>query len=161
MPVHDWNPRNFKHGHAGKFTRTLTYRSWNSMRQRCLNPNHKWWPSYGGRGISICARWNDFNCFLADMGEKPLGMSLERKNNDGNYEPSNCKWVSAKEQANNTRQTRVISYNGRELSLAEWARVAGIDRRTLKGRLDIMCWSIDRALTEPVQRSRYNRLSAP
>jgi hypothetical protein len=74
------------------------------MRQRCRNPRNPRWADYGGRGITICERWNSYANFLADMGERPAGMSLERIDNDGNYEPSNCKWATQAEQIRNQRR---------------------------------------------------------
>lgn len=85
----------FKHGMNG----TPTHNSWLSMRRRC-NSND---PRYGGRGITICERWSSFVNFLADMGERPTGTSIDRKDNDGNYEPNNCRWSTPKEQAANRR----------------------------------------------------------
>jgi len=91
---------NKTHGMANK---TPTYRTWKEMRQRCLNPKSdkaKW---YREKGVTICSRWDSFENFLADMGERPKGLTLDRKNPHGNYEPSNCRWATQKEQMNNTR----------------------------------------------------------
>lgn len=81
------------HGHAHANKETQTYRSWVNMRQRCTNPDVYGYSRYGGRGITFCERWNDFENFLADMGERPEGYSISRKDHDGNYEPSNCEWA--------------------------------------------------------------------
>jgi len=86
---------------------TRTWGAWKDMKARCSNPNLRNYPDYGGRGIRVCQRWIDsFENFLADMGQRPDGLSLERINNEGNYEPGNCKWATAKEQANNTRRNK-------------------------------------------------------
>ncbi len=82
-------------------SRTSTYRIWCAMKQRCLNPNTAAYHRYGGRGITVCERWVTFENFLADMGERPEGLSLERVNNNGNYEPGNCVWATPKMQAAN------------------------------------------------------------
>lgn len=82
-----------KHGHCKNDKMTKTYMAWDHMRQHCNNPNNKQYKYYGGRGITICDRWNKFENFLADMGESPEGLVLDRINNNGNYEPLNCRWT--------------------------------------------------------------------
>ena len=93
---------NTKHG----LHRQPTYNSWQSMRSRCQNPADPAWERYGGRGISVCERWNDFSAFLEDLGVRPTGTSIDRINNDGNYEPGNCKWSTPTEQNNNRRPAK-------------------------------------------------------
>src|SRR6185436_16011395 len=98
-----------------------TYRSWVSMNERCNHPSNKDYPNYGGRGITICDRWGNFSLFLADMGLRPAGTFIWRQNNDGNYEPSNCRWETIKQQNNNTRANKFLIFNGSRKSLSEWA----------------------------------------
>lgn len=93
------NP-NFRHGYYG----TRTYNSWHMMIQRCSNPKMKRFKDYGGRGISVCKKWLRFTNFLKDMGERPEGKTIDREDNDGNYEPSNCMWSNVKTQNSNKRK---------------------------------------------------------
>src|SRR5882672_3270794 len=96
--------KNFKHGHATrKNGKSRTYNSWQAMIDRCFNKNRKAYSKYGGRGITICERWMNFDNFYEDMGEKPKGLTIERIDNDKNYELSNCKWGTIREQNMNKR----------------------------------------------------------
>lgn len=94
------------HGHRGSKgkTKSPTYHSWASMRQRCGNPNHRSYGNYGGLGVTVCERWNDFANFLEDMGERPEGMTIDRIDVEGHYEPGNCKWSTKSEQELNKRR---------------------------------------------------------
>lgn len=93
--------------HRGTLDHPAEYHVWKTMRQRCMNPRNQDFAEYGGRGITVCERWNDFANFIADIGQRPSSKhSIDRKNNQGNYEPSNCQWATATEQANNRRPRR-------------------------------------------------------
>lgn len=125
------------------------YEIWHGMKQRCLNPKSQSYPFYGGRGITICSRWLESVAnFYADMGDRPTSShTIERVNNDGNYEPMNCRWASRAEQNENTRQTVLLTFHGETLSLGKWARKIGVPRRTLSSRLGKLGWPLEKALT--------------
>lgn len=129
-----------------------TYKTWAGMIQRCTNPRKRYYEHYGGRGILVCDRWrNDFESFRADMGECPEGLSLDRIDVNGNYEPSNCRWATRAEQMNNTRTVTRLTVDGATKTLHEWASEKGINPRTLQKRLN-SGWSHQNAVTTPVRR---------
>lgn len=124
--------------------RSPVYAVWGSMVSRCTNPNTPQWDDYGGRGIRVCDRWLKFENFLADMGECPSGMSIDRIDVNGNYEPGNCRWATPKEQSRNRRNTVFLTVNGRTQPLAEWAEEIGCGydrllRRKMGGWSDEDC----------------------
>lgn len=137
-------------------TESPTWKSWKSMMDRCYLPAHKSYKDYGGRGIAVCERWGIFENFLADMGERPAGLTLERMNNSGDYEPGNCRWASRKEQANNRRSSNLLSMGGLCLTVAQWAEKTGIPSDTIARRISLG-WSAERALSKPVRKQRNNR----
>lgn len=110
-------------------TMTKAYESWASMIQRCTNPKKKQFANYGGRGIKVCDRWLKFENFLADMGECPSGKSLDRINNDGDYEPGNCRWATRKEQMRNRRNNVWCDLNGVRMVRKDVRRLLGISER--------------------------------
>lgn len=109
---------------------------WRAMRNRCNNPRNAHYHQYGGRGITVDSRWDSFANFAADMGEPPSPKhTLDRENNDGPYCKENCRWATRQEQSNNTRQNRLIPFNGELISVSEAARRSGIKRVTINARL--------------------------
>jgi hypothetical protein len=116
------------------------------MLQRCVNPGAHAYELYGGRGIGVCERWREFENFLADMGEPPPGLTLDRIDSDGNYDPANCRWADWHEQQNNRRNNRLLTFNGETHGITEWSRRTGVYRHKIRRRLE-RGWPIERALT--------------
>jgi len=134
------------HGHKTGAGETPTYSSWQSMLRRCLTPSTKGFKYWGGSGVTVCERWMDFSNFLADMGERPIGTTIDRHpNNNGNYEPGNCRWANWVEQAENKRTTITLAYMGKELRLKEWALILGVKRKTLWSRVK-KGWPVEKIL---------------
>ena len=135
---------NLSHG----LSDTPEYMSWTDMNTRCRNKNSTSFHRYGGREIKICRRWEKFENFLEDMGKRPDGMEIDRKNNDGDYEPSNCRWATPLQQANNRSSNRLLTFNGKSQTLPQWAREIGKSFHTLRKRL-LRGWSVERILSTP------------
>lgn len=135
--------------------KSLTYVSWDMMKQRCLNPNDPASHNYSERGITVCDRWLAFENFLSDMGERPSSdHSIDRyPDKNGPYEPGNCRWATRHEQNRNMRSNVLLTLDGETMCIADWAERTGLIRETIHGRLR-MGWSVERALTEPVQPRR-------
>jgi hypothetical protein len=127
---------NTKHGSAQRGKKTRAYTIWVGMNKRCYSPNEPSYPHYGGRGITICEAWRtDFSAFLRDMGEPPPGHSIERDDVDGNYEPKNCRWATCAEQSNNARSNVMIATPDGAVTMAEFARLHGLDYKKFKERV--------------------------
>lgn len=137
------------HGHSAGAKITPTYHTWAGMKARCSNPKNSHFSSYGGRGIVVCERWQKFENFLADMGEKPAGHSIDRTDPNGNYTPENCRWASTKTQASNKTNSRLFEAFGKKQSLQDWANDLGVSHGTLIFRIDRAGWELERALTTP------------
>ena len=127
------------------------YSCWHAMRQRCSNPHNASYSRYGGRGIKVCDRWQLFDNFLADMGPRPsLEHTLDRLDNNKDYEPSNTRWSSADVQQNNKRSCTYLTAEGRTQTVKQWARELGIHHNTLRKRIN-SGWNIEQALAEPIR----------
>ncbi len=120
MPGHN------QHGNAKRGGKTPEYLIWVSLRQRCSNPNNKNFKRYGGRGITVCDRWSDFELFLRDVGVRPsIKHTLEREDNSKGYEPGNCRWATRSEQARNTSRNVIVTVLGKEMTLVEAIEIYG------------------------------------
>lgn len=126
-------------------SKTRAHAAWRRMRQRCLNPNDAQYPNYGGRGISICREWENFEVFYMDMGDPPVGKSLDRIDVNGNYEPINCRWADDFTQGNNRRCVHRITKDGKTMTISEWAKELGLSRYTIVRRIEYG-WPMDRVL---------------
>ena len=139
-----------KHGGTG----TPEYKCWQKMRERCNNPNDKNYKNYGGRGIEITSRWDDFKLFYSDMGRRPSDIySIDRINNEEGYEPSNCRWATKKEQANNRRSNVLLTHKGRTQNINQWREELGFSNMLIQNRLK-KGWSVEKTLKTPVLKRK-------
>lgn len=140
---------NLKHGLAN----SSEYNTWNKIKGRCFNPKDEGFSDYGGRGITMCDEWkNSFEAFYNYVGKKPEGKySMDRINNEGNYEPGNVRWATDIEQANNKRNNRIIEYKGEKKTISEWAEIVGINRTVLARRYDLG-WTDEQILNIPMRQ---------
>lgn len=139
-------------------SQTKEYITWQRLRDRCFNINSKDYKNYGGRGINVCERWlMGYKYFLQDMGRAPTPKhQIERVDNNGNYEPSNCKWATRLEQANNLRCNKIIEYKGERKTLAQWCRQLNINYDLVQSRLSKYNWSIEDAFEKPRYGGKRN-----
>lgn len=134
------------------------FRAWSSAWDRCRNPKHPAWSNYGGRGLTVCDEWRDFQAFYKELGPRPAGMSLDRIDNSLGYEPGNCRWATRADQANNRRVTRMITIDGRTKSLSQWCEETGVPVTRALGRMK-HGWPEAEAVTDAADRRRTRRTS--
>lgn len=138
----------------GKTHSSKAYKVWCSMRRRCMAPSHKSWSDYGGRGITICERWNEFENFLQDMGEPPPNTTIGRIDNAKGYSPDNCRWETMEEQNNNRRSSLFLTAFGQTKTMSQWAKELGLKQATLQKRISVKKWPVEKALTQPLRKVR-------
>ncbi len=146
------NQNRLVHGYSKKRNMSPTYLVWTDMKRRCQNRSHPAFKWYGARGITVCERWLDFKNFVADMGDKPSGLTIDRIKNEQGYNPSNCRWASRSDQSNNQTTNHLVTANGLTLNIAQWSRKTGIPRTRIRERL-VHGWTD----TEAVTITRYGR----
>jgi hypothetical protein len=134
---------------------TPTYNTWGHMLSRFRNEKHLQYNDYGGRGITVCESWHKFESFLADMGEKPEGMSLDRVDNDQGYFKENCRWADSKTQIRNRRVSPMVEWEGKQVNIAELCEIKGIKWRMVYERMR-SGWTIERAINTPSRKKEKN-----
>jgi len=133
------------------------YKAWSKMKSRCQDKFGKDWKDYGGRGIKIYGKWENFENFFKDMGRKPENHSLDRIDNNGHYEPSNCRWANKFQQANNRRNNHLINVDGVYLTIAQCAKRFKIKQATIERRINLLNWDPLKAAITP-SRSKHSRV---
>jgi hypothetical protein len=134
-------------------TKTRAYKKWASMMQRCYNSKNAAYSIHGGRGITVDRIWHNFDAFYGSLGECPEGLTLNRIDNEGNYEPGNCNWATYVVQANNRRSNRFLTVDGITKTCAQWAKCAGISRSLLHHRLKTG-WTVREALNAQINEEK-------
>lgn len=138
---------NWKHG----MNDTPEHASWMQMIRRCRDPKHIDYKDYGGRGITVCPEWIEFANFYRDMGKRPVGMSIERLNVNGDYCKANCVWATDEQQQNNRRNNTFIEFDGKKMTRTQWERSLGLTKGVLLARINKYGWSVEKALTTPAR----------
>ena len=143
---------NTKHGQH----KTRLYKTWANMVARCTTPSASNYECYGGRGITVCEEWRSFKPFYewAVLNGYQSNLTIDRIDVNGNYCPENCRWATAKEQANNTRRSHYLTFNGETHTITEWSKITGLSPGCIRGRLGVCGWSVGDALTKPAQERR-------
>lgn len=150
----------WKNGYKHGLTHTRLHSIWNGMKQRCFSKNNDYYYNYGGRGITMCDEWkNDFKAFYnwSIKNGYSDNLTIDRIDNDGNYEPSNCRWITRTEQMRNTRRSRKFSYKGEMKTASELSEICGIPSVIIYHRIAILNWNIEDAMSKPVKK--YKRSS--
>ena len=146
------------HGHTKGEKPSPTYSSWTAMISRCTRSSNLSYENYGGRGIAVCERWKSFENFLADMGERPDGMTLDRIDGNGGYEPSNCRWATRRLQNMNKSCNPHFEFDGKRMTLRGWAEELCLNRSTLQKRIYKLGWPIEKALS-PSRHGRWGKVA--
>lgn len=136
-----------KRNNTHRMSRTRIWNIWCGIKSRCNNRDYHAYQYYGARGILVCLRWDKFENFYADMGEPPPGTSIDRIDNNGPYSPENCRWATRRQQGNNKRGNRLLTYNGETNTLKQWAVKLGMNYYTLHSRIQKLHWSPERAFS--------------
>lgn len=137
------------HGQCVNKVQTGAWKSWNCMIRRCSDPKDTSYQFYGGKSILVCEKWKSFEGFYEDMGDRPPRCSIDRINAKGNYEPSNCRWATSKEQANNTTKNFTITFRGDTKTIQQWSDTTGISRSKIQARIQRLGWDAEATLMKP------------